>query len=109
MLAALESGDYRTAMDIAEALASSPEETLRFLSWVQSWYRDLLVLRFLQDSAEIVNLDMLPELRRQQAEVALGRILSAAAQAGDAVRKIQRNLNRRMVLEQFLFGAVGSR
>jgi len=35
-------------------------------------------------------------------------ILSAAANAAGAARKIQRNLNRRMVLERFLFGVVGS-
>jgi hypothetical protein len=53
-------------------------------------------------------LDMLPELQRQPAEAAVERILSAAANAAGGARKIQRNLNRRMVLEQFLFGVVGS-
>jgi hypothetical protein len=35
------------------------------------------------------------------------RILRSAAKAAGAAKKIQRNLNRRMVLEQFLFGVVG--
>jgi hypothetical protein len=36
------------------------------------------------------------------------RILAETANAAAAATKIQRNLNRRMVLEQFLFGVVGS-
>lgn len=108
MLAALKTGDYRGAMDVAETLASSREEALKFLDWVQSWYRDLLVQGFRQDSGDVVNQDMLAELQRQQAKVALEQILSVAAHASVAARKIQRNLNRRMVLEQFLFGVAGS-
>jgi hypothetical protein len=54
-----------------------------------------------------MNLDMLSELRRQT-PASVEPILSVAANAADAARKIQRNLNRRMVLEQFLFGVVGS-
>ncbi|MGH7928921.1 MAG: DNA polymerase III subunit delta' C-terminal domain-containing protein, partial [Candidatus Binatia bacterium] len=75
---------------------------------VESWYRDLLVYRLGQNAGDIVNLDMLPELQRRQAEATLESVLSAAAHASDAARKIQRNLNRRMVLEEFLFGIVGS-
>jgi DNA polymerase-3 subunit delta' len=108
MLAALKAGDYRGAMDAAEALSSSREEALKFLGWVQSWYRDLLVHGLRQDSGDVVNLDLLPELQRQEAEATLECVLSATAHAGEAARKIQRNLNRRMVLEQLLFGVVGS-
>jgi DNA polymerase-3 subunit delta' len=105
-LAALSSGDYRGAIEMAEALSSSREEALEFLRWVQSWYRDLLVRRVGQE--DVVNLDLMPELERKAAEGALERILSSATYAGEAAVKIQRNLNRRMVLEQLLFAAVGS-
>jgi DNA polymerase III subunit delta' len=105
-LTTLTSGDYRGAMDMAEALASSREEALEFLRWVQSWYRDLLLQRFGQE--DVHNLELLPELQRKAAEAALDRILSSFAHASDAAVKIHRNLNRRMVLEQLLFGAVGS-
>jgi DNA polymerase-3 subunit delta' len=106
-LASLGRGDYRGAMEFAEALASDREESLEFLRWVQSWYRDLLVYRLGQEDP--VNLDLLPELQLNAAAATLERILSCAAQAGEAAEKIQRNLNRRMVLEQLLFDAVGSR
>ena len=106
-LATLGRGDYRGAMEFAEALASDRQESLEFLRWVQSWYRDLLVYRLGQEDP--VNLDLLPELQLNAAAATLERILSCAAQAGEAAEKIQRNLNRRMVLEQLLFDAVGSR
>jgi DNA polymerase-3 subunit delta' len=109
MLAPLKGGNYRGAIDAAEALASSRDQTLKFLAWAESWYRDLLVYGLRQESGDVVNLDMLPELQRQQAHLGLERSLSTATAASDAGRNIQRNLNRRMVLEQFLFGIVGSR
>lgn len=106
-LAALGRGDYHGAMKIAEELASDREEALDFLRWLQSWYRDLLAQRFGQE--ELVNLDLLPELQLKGAKATVDGILLCAAQTGEAPEKIQRNLNRRMVLEQLLFGAVGSR
>ena len=107
MLSMLKVGDYRGAMEAAEALAASREEALEFFEWAETWYHDLLIRALRQDSDDCVNLDMLVELRRQ-APAPMEHILSAAANAAGAARKIQRNLNRRMVLERFLFGVVGS-
>ena len=108
MLSALKTGDYRGAMEAAEALAASRDEALEFLRWAESWYRDLLVCGLRQDAEGVVNLDTLAELQQQAAEMAVEPILAAATNAFGAARKIQRNLNRRMVLEQFLFGVVRS-
>ena len=44
-LGALKAGDFQSAMAAAEALAGNREETLRFLKWAESWYRDLLISR----------------------------------------------------------------
>ena len=33
----------QSAMTAAEALAGNREETLRFIKWAESWYRDLLI------------------------------------------------------------------
>jgi DNA polymerase-3 subunit delta' len=107
LLSALKAGDDRGSMETAEALAASREGALKFLEWVESWYRDIMVHRLRQDMGDLVNLDMLTELQ-QQTKVRLESVLSAGAKASDAARKIQRNLNRRMVLEQFLFEVVGS-
>jgi len=108
MLATLEAGDYRGAMEAAEALATRRDEALQFLQWAESWYRDLLVQAVLHEPGGVINLDMLPELQRQADLLVLERVLSAVADTAGAARRIQRNLNRRMVLERFLFGVVGS-
>jgi DNA polymerase-3 subunit delta' len=108
MLRTLKAGDYRGVMDAAEKLAASREESLRFFEWVESWYRDLLVQGIRRDAEDVVNLDMLPELRTQTAQAVVQHALLMATQAREAIRKIQRNFNRRMILEQFLFCVVGS-
>ncbi|MDH3444755.1 MAG: DNA polymerase III subunit delta' [Deltaproteobacteria bacterium] len=106
ILAALRAGDYRGAMDAAEVLGVSRDEALDFLQWAESWYRDLMIHGLRGDAEGVVNLDMLTELQRGSAQAVLERLLSSAADAAGAAKKIQRNLNRRMVLEQFLFGVV---
>ena len=45
MLVSLRAGDYRAALNAAEALAGNREETLNFLEWAGLWYRDLLSFR----------------------------------------------------------------
>jgi DNA polymerase-3 subunit delta' len=104
--AALRCGDHRGALEMAEALASSREESLDFLRWAQTWYRDLLIERFALE--DVVNLDLLNELKSKAREGFLGRLLACAGETEQAVAEIRRNLNRRMVLEQHLLGAIGS-
>jgi DNA polymerase III subunit delta' len=106
ILSTLTAGDYRRAMEAAEALASSREEALKFFEWAESWYRDLLIRAVRHDVEDVVNLDILPELRRQAAQADLERLLSSAAAVAGAAKKINRNLNRRMVLEQFFLDVV---
>jgi DNA polymerase-3 subunit delta' len=109
MLGSLKTHDYQGAIIGAEALASNRDEALKFLKWAESWYRDLLVYGIAKESDELVNLDMSAEIARQSAAGDVARSLRAIAQTGGAAARIQRNLNRRMVLEKFLFGVVGGR
>jgi DNA polymerase III subunit delta' len=109
MLMSLKVGDYNAAMVAAEALAKNRDEALEFLKWAESWYRDLLVYSATQRPNELVNLDMLPQIDQQAAESSVDCILSAFSHTTDASAGIQRNLNRRMVLEKFLFGVVRGR
>jgi hypothetical protein len=69
----------------------------------------LLIYGVTQDSRELVNLDMQSQVEQQAAAAGTERALSAVAQTARAAARIQRNLNRRMVLERFLFGAVRQR
>jgi DNA polymerase III subunit delta' len=109
MLMSLKVGDYNAAIITAEALAKNRDEALKFLKWAESWYRDLLIYGTTQKPNELVNLDMLPQIDQQATESKVDCILSAFSQTTDACASIQRNLNRRMVLEKFLFDVVRGR
>jgi DNA polymerase-3 subunit delta' len=109
MLGALKTNDFHAAMAAAEALAANREEALGFLKWAESWYRDLLHHRVAGDSDDLVNLDMQKQIAEQAAQLGVEPALGALAETASAAARIQRNLNRRMVLEKFLFGVVGGR
>jgi DNA polymerase III gamma/tau subunit len=108
-VSSLTSGDYRAASEAAEAIASNKEEALQFLEWAETWYRDLLIHAVTENSAETINVDMLAEIRSQAANGQIERLLSTFAQTARAAGRIQRNLNRRMVLESLFFNVVGRR
>ncbi|MBI2229534.1 MAG: DNA polymerase III subunit delta' [Deltaproteobacteria bacterium] len=109
LLLSLKDGDYRGAIEAAEAIASNKEESLRFLEWTETWYRDLLVHAATKNSEEMVNVDMLTEIGSQSAKSNFERMLASFAQTARAAGRIQRNLNRRMVLESLFFKVVGER
>jgi DNA polymerase III subunit delta' len=109
MLGAFKKRDYRSAMMAAEALAANRDETIEFLNWAESWYRDLVIAKLAQTTDECVNLDMQQELERQTAQIKIEPALGALERIATARTEIQRNLNRRMVLEKFLFGIVEER
>jgi len=109
MMTSLVAGDYRGAGAAAEAIAGNKEEALRFLEWAGTWYRDLAVHAVTRNPEALVNIDMLAQIMSQSTAGNVERALSSFAQTGQAAAGIQRNLNRRMVLERFLFSVVGGR
>jgi len=109
LLASLDGGDYRSATDAAEALGGSRDESLQFLQWAETWYRDMLVHAVTRASEDLINRDMLAQIQEHSADGDMERILSAIAETVEATRSIQRNLNRRMVLEQLFFNFVKER
>jgi len=108
-VSSLTSGDYRAASEAAEAIASNKEEARQFLEWAETWYRDLLIHAVTGSSAETVNVDLLAQIQSQSANGEVERLLSTFAQTARAAGRIQRNLNRRMVLESLFFNVVGRR
>jgi hypothetical protein len=96
-------------MAAAEALSGNRDEVLRFLKWADSWYRDVMVHSVTESDEELVNLDMLEQIREQSAATNPNRALSALSGIAGAAADVQRNLNRRMVLEKFLFDVVRGR
>jgi DNA polymerase-3 subunit delta' len=109
MLSSLKAGDYHAAMIAAEALATNRDESLKFLKWAESWYRDLLIYGVANTPDELVNLDMRPQIEQQADEIGARGALAASARIASVAAGIQRNFNRRMVLEKFLFGVVRGR
>ena len=108
-LVSLTAGNYRAALNAAEALAVNREETLRFLEWAGLWYRDLLTFRVAHAQDTIVNVDMLPQIEEQSAGIEEDDLFSLLSKTSEASRLIQRNVNRRMVLEDLLLRAVERR
>jgi DNA polymerase III subunit delta' len=106
LISSLRAGDYRAATDAAEVLAGSKEDSLRFLEWIESWFRDLLAYRVTRNPQGVVNIDMLPQIQQQSATADFERLFSWIAAAKAAVGGIQRNLNRRMMIEDLLVNTV---
>jgi DNA polymerase-3 subunit delta' len=106
LLASLKANDYRASIAAAEMLAVNREEALEFLRWAESWYRDLLIHRVTDKPDDLVNLDMLAQIERQSRQGGVDRSLAALARISSATAGIHRNLNRRMVLERFLFAEI---
>jgi DNA polymerase III gamma/tau subunit len=109
IVSSLKATDYQSAMEAAEALAGGRDDALKFLKWAESWYRDLLIYRVTSDSDELVNLDMVTQIEQQAAEIGFERIHSTVVKTVEAAAGIQRNLNRRMVLEKLFFDVVEAR
>jgi DNA polymerase-3 subunit delta' len=106
LISGLRAGDYRAATDAAEVVAGSKDDSLRFLEWLESWFRDLLAYSVTRNPQDIVNIDMLPQIQQQSATTDFERLFSRIAEAKAAIGGIQRNLNRRMVIEDLLLNAV---
>jgi DNA polymerase III subunit delta' len=106
LISGLRAGDYRAATDAADALAGSKEDSLRFLEWIESWFRDLLVYSVTRNQQAVVNVDMLSQIQQQSATADFERLFSRIAEAKAAIGGIQRNLNRRMMIEDLILNTV---
>jgi hypothetical protein len=73
-----------------------------FLEWVESWFRDLLTYSVTRNREDVINIDMVSQIQTQSASIDFGRLFDRIAEAKAAVEGIQRNLNRRMTMENLL-------
>ena len=109
ILSSLKPRDYQSAMAAAETLAGDRDEALKFLRWAESWYRDQLIYSVTNKADDLVNLDMLAQIEKQAADANIDGLRVSMTRTVDAVAAIQRNLNRRMVLERLLFSVAEQR
>ncbi len=101
--------DCRGWMTLAEQIAGVREESLKFLEWVEGWYRDVLIYCVTGSSRGISNLDMEKNIKQQADRLSVERILCLFSQAIETEASIRRNVNRRMALEDFFAHVVGLR
>jgi DNA polymerase-3 subunit delta' len=95
----LERENYREGMVLAEEFAGTREKSLEFLEWLEGWYRDILVYHATENLQGIRNFDMEKEIKNQARLYKLERILFLLAHAVRTRARVQRNVNRRMALE----------
>ena len=105
-ISSLTPRNYRAALTAAEELAGAREESLKFLEWAQGWYRDLLLSSVGGEGAEVLNRDLEEELKRQAARHSPERLLWLRSCAATTAARIQRNVNRRLALENFFLQAL---
>ena len=106
IVGALKAGDYQAAVVAAEGLAGNRDDALKFLAWAQTWHRDLLVYGVAGDNSDLVNSDMSEQIAQKAAPAESEQHIAALTASHRAAAAIQRNLNRRMVLETYLFVVV---
>jgi DNA polymerase III subunit delta' len=102
----LEQPDYRKAFADSEELAAEKEESLRFLDWIEGWYRDLMVYSVRASAERLLNRDLENEIEQQAARYGLKRILGLRSRAVRTAARLRRNVNRRLALESLLIEAL---
>ena len=106
-IAVLTRGDHRGWMALAERLARDREDSMKFLEWVEGWYRDLLIYRVTGSGQALSNIDMARIVGEQADHHSLEQILFLLSEASRTAARIRRNVNRRMALENFLMKVPG--
>lgn len=102
----LSQGDYRGVMALAEEMAGDREKSLRFLRCIEGWYRDILIHQVTGPAGEIRNTDMVEKIHEVASLYSLDHTLSVLSRIARVIGKLQRNYNRRLVLEDFLIKVV---
>jgi DNA polymerase-3 subunit delta' len=102
-LSALSSGDYGAVFALAEELAADKEKTLLWIRWLQGWCWDVLRHRS-AESASVCNVDMIANIRKESMLYDVDDTLFVLAQLQALGPALQRNYNRRLVLERFFVG-----
>ena len=102
----LSRSDYRGLVSLAEEMARDRETALRSLQWVREWYRDILIQQTTGSASEMKNSDLVHKIRDAASKQSLNHTLSVLSQMGGVAGKLQRNYNRRLVLEDFFIRVV---
>ena len=94
-------GDLRGAMGLAEEMARDREKAVRFILWIKEWYRDILIQQTGGAAAEVKNKDLMERVREGAPLFSMDHTLSVLSRIERVTGNLQRNYNRRLVLEDF--------
>ena len=103
---ALPESDFRSALAFAEELASDKEKCTRVLQWIEAWNRDLLALQVTEANGLIRNFDLMESPRKHAGSGRAEQTLAVLSELRRVVDALQKNYNRRMVLENFFISLV---
>jgi DNA polymerase-3 subunit delta' len=92
--------DCRKWLALSESLSGAREEPLKFLDWLERWYRDVLVFLAAGNDGEMVNLDVKETIQREADRCGLEPTLFLLSQTRATAAKIRRNANRRIALDR---------
>ncbi len=106
-ICSLDPKNYRGGLSLAEELAGTREESLEFLEWLEGWYRDILIYRATGSPQGICNLHIEKSIKDQAKLYDLERILFFLSLAVKTRERVQRNVNRRMALENLFTEVLG--
>ncbi len=101
-LSALSAGSTIPTFSFADELDMEKEILLDILDIFQSFYRDLLLLKHDRPLDELVNLDLIETLQRQEKSITTASLLLKLKALESARFHLQRNVNRRLALEVML-------
>ncbi len=101
-LVALSTGSIFPLFELAQELADDKEMLPETLDIFQSFYRDLLLLKYGRPQSELVNLDLRETLHRESATEQPPALLKKLAAIEQARFHLQRNVNRQLAMETML-------
>ena len=102
----LSQGNHRGVMALAEEMAADRELSLQVVQWVEGWYRDILIHQMTGPEGEIRNTDMGEKIHEAASTHPFNHTLSVLSLIGRVKGELQRNYNRRLILENFLIKLV---
>ena len=105
----LGAGGYRAAIYAAEGLGGGERNNFWVFEWGVKWCPRPRCHGVHGDRDDVINVDMLPQIQKQSTSIDFGRLFARIAEAKAAAEGIQRNLNRRMMMENLLLNTVEAR
>jgi DNA polymerase-3 subunit delta' len=91
-------GDMEKAFQMTEEIYLN-ENLMNYLDILKIWFRDILVYKYCNDDARIINTDLIDSIKRSDHYLSHARLLSMFQAVTDCSRNILRNANKRLTLE----------